>query len=318
MQFIETFRENQNISDIYYCKKAELLTGKNGKNYYSVTLQDKTGVVDAKIFDLGNPGIEDFDAGDYVKVEGLVTIFQGNVQLKIERIYRVQEGQYRVEDYMPCSEYDVEEMFSELMSILQKVKEPHLKQLLDAFFKDEEFVKRFQFHSAAKSVHHGFIGGLLEHTLHVVKMCDFYSSLYKELNVDLLLTAAALHDVAKMTELSAFPENDYTDDGQLLGHIIMGILEIDRKIEKIEGFPHVLRSELEHCIASHHGLLEYGSPKKPALMEAMALHHADNTDAKLETFKESIKNAPGTEWLGFNRMLDSNIRKTSGGCKTVS
>lgn len=314
MYYIESFREGQNVSEIYFCKKADLLVAKNGKNYYSVTLQDKTGTIDGKIWEVNSPGIEDFDKGDYVKVEGRITSFQGNLQFNIERIYRVQEGQYVVADYMPCSEFDIEAMYQELLTYIGKVNNVHLKQLLDAYFVTDEcgLVKLFKKHSAAKAVHHAFIGGLLEHTLHVVKMCDFYTTLYSDLNADLLLTAAALHDIAKIYELSSFPENDYTDAGQLLGHIVMGVVEIDRQTAKIDGFPKTLRNELEHCIAAHHGLLEYGSPKKPALMEAIALHHADNTDAKLETFREAIKGANAGEWLGFNRMLDSNIRRTLG------
>jgi 3'-5' exoribonuclease len=179
------------------------------------------------------------------------------------------------------------------------------------FVDDEAFVKAFKAHSAAKTVHHGFIGGLLEHTLHVTKLCQFYGTLYKELNMDLLLTAAAFHDIGKLDELSTFPENDYTDNGQLLGHIVIGIVKLDKAMDTIGDFPPVLRGELEHLIASHHGELEYGSPKKPALMEAMALHHADNTDAKLETFKELVSGAVNTDWMGYNRFVESNVRKTT-------
>ncbi len=167
-------------------------------------------------------------------------------------------------------------------------------------------------HSAAKSVHHGFVGGLLEHTLSVVTMCEFFCTQYPYLNHDLLITAAAFHDVGKLKELSSFPENDYTDDGQLLGHIVMGSELVGYGCRTIKGFPHRLQSELQHCILAHHGELEYGSPKKPALPEALALNLADNADARLETMKELMKTdesstAPGS-WLGFNRLFDSNIR----------
>ena len=176
----------------------------------------------------------------------------------------------------------------------------------------KSFEKAFKFHSAAKSVHHGFVGGLLDHTLRVVKLCDYYCTCYPEMNRDLLLTAAAFHDVGKMKELSTFPENDYTDDGQLIGHIVIGVEMIHDKIREIPGFPKVLENELKHCIVAHHGKLEYGSPKKPALMEAMALNLADNTDAKMETMTELFDAAPDNlEWMGFNRFMDSNIRKTS-------
>ena len=156
----------------------------------------------------------------------------------------------------------------------------------------------------------GFVGGLLEHTLSVVKMCDYFSKQYPLINRDLLLTAAMFHDIGKTKELSAFPLNDYTDEGQLLGHIYMGAQMINDLARQIPEFPEVLKNELIHCILSHHGELEYGSPKKPALAEAMALNLADNADAKMQTLTELFKDKKGNDWLGYNRLFESNIRKT--------
>jgi 3'-5' exoribonuclease len=214
---------------------------------------------------------------------------------------------------MPCSEYDIDTMYQELVGLIQSVQDVYLHQLLDNIFvKDMEFVKRFKNHSAAKSIHHGFIGGLLQHTLAVTKLCDFYASQYSILNRDLLVTAAICHDIGKIDELSEFPENDYTDEGQLVGHIVMGTMMLDRKMQDIEGFPAKLGNELKHCILSHHGELEFGSPKKPALIEALALAFADNTDAKIQTFTEELKNKDeGGNWMGYNRLFDSNLRATS-------
>ena len=194
------------------------------------------------------------------------------------------------------------------MDYVEKIENEHLKKLTELYFKDNEaFIKAFKFHSAAKSVHHGFVGGLLEHTLGVEKLCCFYIKQYPILNGDLLLTAALFHDVGKMREISTFPENDYTDDGQLLGHIYMGA-----EARRIQGFPKKLLSELMHCILAHHGELEYGSPKKPALAEALALNFADNTDAKMQTFKDAVRGAAdNNEWLVYNLLFESNIRKTS-------
>lgn len=208
----------------------------------------------------------------------------------------------------------VEEMYQELCGIITSLKEPHLKQLAEnTFINDTAFVKEFKVHSAAKAVHHGFVGGLLQHTLAVTRLCDFMAANYSVLDRDLLLTAAIFHDFAKVYEISNFPMNDYTDDGQLLGHIFMGAEKIGQKIQEVPGFPPVLASELRHCILSHHGELEFGSPKKPALAEAIALSFADNTDAKLETITEIYDKAePTTEWLGFSRYVDSNVRQSSG------
>ena len=201
-----------------------------------------------------------------------------------------------------------------MMGYVDSVKEPHLHELLELFFvKNTAFIKSFKEHSAAKSIHHGFVGGLLEHALSVTKHCDYFAAYYPMLNRDLIVTAAIFHDIGKLEELSVFPENDYTDEGQLLGHIMIGAEMVGERIRTIEGFPVRMANELKHCILAHHGELEYGSPKKPALAEALALSFADNVDAKMETIREIFTNVPenNVEWQGFNRLLDSNIRRSS-------
>lgn len=313
MRYIETFHEGNHISDIYLCKTKQIQLTKTGKEYGNLILQDKTGTIEAKIWDLSSPGIGEFDAMDYVHIEADVTLFQNANQLNVRRIRTAREGEYVEADYLPVSKKEIGKMYEELLGFVRSVKNPWLNQLLSGYFvEDKEFAKAFQFHSAAKTVHHGFVGGLLEHTLSVVKLCDYYAGYYKTLNRDLLLTAAMFHDIGKMQELSRFPENDYTDDGQLLGHIMIGTEMISERIRQIPDFPPRLASELKHCILAHHGELEYGSPKKPALLEALALNFADNTDAKMETMIEALA-AGGTNkgWLGYNRLLETNIRKTT-------
>lgn len=203
-------------------------------------------------------------------------------------------------------------MFTELLGFINKLENRYLKQLLQALFvEDMEFVSLFKKSSAAKTVHHGFVGGLLQHTLGVTRMCEYYCREYPLLNKDLLISAAICHDIGKVREISLFPRNDYTDEGQFLGHIVIGTEMIAEKINKIDGFPVMLASELKHCILAHHGEYEFGSPKKPAIMEAVALNFADNTDAKLQTFTEILENSSETGWMGFNRLFDSNLRNTS-------
>ncbi|MDO4633706.1 MAG: HD domain-containing protein [Eubacteriales bacterium] len=313
MKYIEKLKEGDRLNGIYLCKYKQAAVTKNGKNYENVILQDKTGTLDAKIWEPNSSGIDDFDAMDYIDVTGEVTNFQGTLQASIKRVRRASEIEYDPADYLPVSERNIAEMYKELTDLLLTVENTYLKQLIDMYFiSNESFAKAFQFHSAAKSVHHGFVGGLTEHTLGVVKLCDYYTRQYPMLNRDLLLTAAAFHDVGKLKEISTFPENDYTDDGQLLGHIFMGAELVRASVRRISGFPKKLSSELCHCILAHHGELEYGSPKKPALAEAMALNLADNTDAKMETFREILKGAGDNNgWLGYNRLLESNIRKSS-------
>ncbi|MDY3919614.1 MAG: HD domain-containing protein [Candidatus Limivivens sp.] len=313
MKYIESLREGERVGDIYLCKFKQSAVTKNGKPYENVILQDKTGTIDAKIWDPGSAGINEFDTLDYVDVVGDVTSFQGTLQLNIKRVRVVAEGEYDPRDYLPVSSRDLNEMYAELIHYESAIQNPHLKKLADSFFvENANFIKAFKNHSAAKSVHHGFIGGLLEHTLSVVKLCSFFADQYPFLNRDLLVCAAMFHDIGKIKELSEFPENDYTDDGQLLGHIIMGVELVGVGIRRIPDFPKKLASELKHCILAHHGELEYGSPKKPALPEALALNFADNADAKMETFREALNASGGSgEWLGYNRFFESNIRKSS-------
>ncbi len=313
MKFIETLREGERINEIYLCKSKQAALTKSGKPYDNVLLQDKTGTLDAKIWDPGSVGIDEFDALDYIAVTGDVTSFQGNLQLSIKRVRKVGEGEYEPENYLPVSDKDIDEMYQEMMGYIASVKNPYLSRLLHMFFDDAAFAKAFKFHSAAKSVHHGFVGGLLEHTVSVTRNCNYFAQNYPFLNRDLLLTAAMFHDIGKLKELSTFPANDYTDAGQLLGHIMIGAEWIGEKIREIDGFPEVLSNELKHCILAHHGELEYGSPKKPALVEALALSFADNLDAKMETVREVLAGVPenNLQWQGFNRLLDTNIRRTS-------
>ena len=313
MRYIGTFREGMHIADVYLCKNKQIALTKNGKEYGNLVMQDKTGTIDAKVWDLGSPGVGEFETMDYVHVEADVTLFQNSFQLNVRRIRRAQEGEYVEADYLPVSKKDIKKMYEELLGYIRSVKNPYLQKLLCGYFvENAAFAKAFQFHSAAKTVHHGFVGGLLEHTLSVTKLCDYYAGYYPMINRDLLLTAAIFHDIGKTRELSRFPENDYTDDGQLLGHIIIGTEMVGESIRSIPGFPEKLATELKHCILAHHGELEYGSPKKPALLEALALNFADNTDAKMETMIEALRSGGDNKgWLGYNRLLESNIRKTT-------
>lgn len=311
MKYIKDYKEGDRVFDIYLCKHKLSAVTKNGKAYDSLILQDKTGTVDAKVWDPNSAGIEDFDTLDYIEVYGDVTSFQGALQVNVKRIRKCREGEYEPADYLPVSPFSVDGMMKELLELIGSITNSYLKQLLEKFFvEDEVFVRAFRQSSAAKTVHHGFVGGLLQHTLSVAKLCDFYCTQYPVLNRDLLLTAAICHDIGKTRELSLFPENDYTDEGQFLGHIVIGSEMVGEKIKEMKGFPVVLERELKHCILSHHGELEFGSPKKPAIAEAVALTFADNTDAKLETFTELLENSKESGWLGYNRLFESNVTAT--------
>ncbi len=311
MNYIKELRDGEMISEVYLCKNKIVAKTKAGKSYYSMQLQDRTGTIDAKVWELNN-AIAHFEAMNYIRVDAQVTSFNGTLQLNVKRVRVAEEGEYDPTDYMPCSGKDIEEMYRKLTGIIGCIENEYLRKLLESFFIDDKaFAERFKKHSAAKSIHHGFIGGLLEHTLSVAEICEFMALHYPVIKHDLLVTAAIFHDIGKVEELSDFPENDYTDEGQLVGHIVMGTMMVSERIKQIDGFPVTLADELKHCILSHHGELEYGSPKKPALIEALALAHADNMDAKIQTFSEIIiANQDKTEWLGYNKMFESNVRIT--------
>lgn len=311
MKFIKDYSDGDRVFDIYLCKHKTSAVTKNGKPYDTVILQDKTGTIDAKVWDPNNAGIAEFDSLDYIEVYGEITSFQGALQVNVKRIRKCQDGEYNPADYLPVSKFNIEEMYAELLKFISQIENLYLKQLLqELFINDAKFIKAFKQSSAAKTVHHGFVGGLLQHTLSVTRLCNYYCSAYPLLNKDLLIAAAICHDIGKTKEISLFPENDYTDDGQFLGHIVIGVEMIDEKIRLIPGFPKILANELKHCILAHHGEYEFGSPKKPAIMEAAALNFADNTDAKMQTFTEIMESTAETGWLGFNRLFDSNLRKT--------
>ena len=311
MRYINTLRAGELVRNIYLCKGKRSAETRNGKPFDSLILQDKTGTLDGKVWDPNSSGIADYDEMDFIEVFGEVTSYNNVLQLNIKQIRKAYDDEYILADYMPTTEKDPAKMYQELLGYGKQVKNKYLRQLIEYYFeKNENFIKVFKAHSAAKSVHHGFAGGLLEHTLSVVKFCEYMAGSYPILNKDLLYTAAMCHDIGKTKELSAFPENDYTDDGQLLGHIVIGVEMIGEAVRAIPGFPDQLASELKHCIIAHHGELEYGSPKKPAIPEAFALNFADCADAKLQSLTEIFKEKTTNEWLGFNRLFDTNLRKT--------
>ena len=311
MQFIETIREGDEVVEHYLCSSKQVLKTRAGKTYYSVRFQDKTGTIEGKIWDL-NDGIGHFEAGDYVKIDGSVVTFQGGLQLNVRRVRKCQEGEYNPIDYVPMSDYNVDDMYEELIGFIHSVEDTYIKLLLEKFFiEDKELANRFKAHGAAKSVHHNYYGGLLEHTLGILRTCDFLAKSYSEVNRDVLIAGALLHDIAKTEEMTELPMVEYTDSGQLLGHIIIAVEWINEKVAQISGFPKPLATIIKHVVLAHHGELEYGSPKKPAVLEAILLHYADNIDAKVKTFSTIMgQSEEEDDWAGYQRLFETNIRKT--------
>ena len=311
MKFIKDLIGNTAINETYLCKSKNLATAKNGSNYYNLTLMDKTGTIDAKIWDINSDLINDFNVGDFITIEGTITTFNEKLQINITSTNIATD--YDAENYFPKTEKNINELCDKLHRLINSVSNDNLNTLLKAFFENDKILDKFKRGSAAKSIHHAYIGGLLEHSINVATICEQQCILYSDiLNYDLLITAALLHDIGKIKELSDFPANDYTDEGKLLGHIYMGCEMITLKAKNIPNFSKVLLTELKHCILAHHGELEYGSPKKPDLIEAIVLHNSDNMDAKIQIFKEKLNKTDDYNWLGFDRFLDSDIRRTYG------
>ncbi len=311
MRYLNELHEGESIIGHYLCKSRQSMKSRAGKNYLSLKLQDKTGMVDAKVWDLNND-IKSFEENDFIKIDGLVTIYNNDIQINVKRIRRSMEGEYDPMDYIPATEKNIDEMYNKIMGYIKSIKEPYLRKLVEnIFFEDKEIAAGFKLHSAAKNIHHGYMGGLVEHTLSVVEICEFMAPRYKYVNRDLLIASALIHDVGKVKELSDFPINDYTDDGQLLGHIMIGVDLINAAAAKIEGFPPRLLSLMKHSMIAHHGEYEYGSPKLPKTMEAFILHCADNMDAKTKVIEEAIDAGSGQgSWVGYQKMLQRNLSKS--------
>ena len=312
MKYIEEFKEDDRIVEHYLCKQRQSMKSKSGKTYLSLKLADKTGVIDAKVWDLTND-IQSFEENDFIKVDGIVTSFQNDLQLKVTKIRKSQEGEYQPMDYIPCTDKDIESLYEQLTDVIASVTDKYIRELLEIIVIRNEYIKdAVKTHSAAKANHHSYMGGLLEHTLSVVAICEFLAPRYKSVNRDILLAGAILHDIAKVYELSAFPGNDYTDEGQLLGHLVMGAELVAKASEEIPNFPPKLASLLKHCVLAHHGEYEYGSPKLPQTIEAFILYVADNADAKITMFEEALQAGnPQNLWAGYSKIFGRNIRKST-------
>lgn len=313
MEYIKDFKEGQSVNGVYLCSKLINGTTKTGNPFLSVNVRDKSGEINGKVWDPDSPGVDDFDVSDFIHIQGEVRSYQGQKQLTIRLVKMAKPGEYNTEHYFPQTNRDVEAMKQELFALIDSVKSDAFQKLLNSFFvEDKAFSEAFFSHTAAKSVHHNFIGGLLEHSLSVAGICAFFAEHYPMMDRDLIVSAGLLHDIGKVHELANYPTNDYTDEGQLLGHIVIGVQMIDEHLKDIPSFPKEKADELRHCILAHHGSLEFGSPKRPGLIEALALSFADNTDAKIETFKEAIEEAGPEDfgWQGYNRFLENYVRRT--------
>jgi|YNPBryunderm2012_1023409.scaffolds.fasta_scaffold00648_10 3'-5' exoribonuclease len=289
----------------------EIRQKKTGEPYLSLLLGDRTGEIDAKMWDNVAEVMETFDRDDFVRVKGLIQIYNNRPQFTIHKMQRVDASEVDPTDFFPSSQRDPEEMFAELRGLLAQMRHPDLKALADLFLDDPEIASRFKRAPAAKYIHHAYLGGLLEHVLSLVKLARTVAGHYPGVDPDLLVTGALLHDIGKIYELNYDRSFAYTTEGQLLGHIAIGLRMLDQKLAQLPGFPPRLRTLIEHMILSHHGQLEFGSPKVPLFPEALLLHYLDDLDSKMECMRAQVENDRQAEghWTGYSPTLERVVLK---------
>ncbi|MEK2690061.1 3'-5' exoribonuclease YhaM family protein [Bdellovibrio sp. GT3] len=303
---VHSLQDKDTVEMLFLVKEKTVGVGKNGKPFMGLQLGDATGSIDARLWDRVEELARQFETGDVLKVKGLVQLFQNRKQLVIHRLERVENSEVNFEDFIPKAARETEDMLAELLQLVRSMRNDHLKQLVLDTLEDPEIRPRILRAPAAKSIHHAWVGGLLEHILSICKIMDFMGSHYPFLNRDLLLFGAIFHDIGKIWELSYDNGVQYTDRGRLLGHMQLACELIDKKSARILGFSEELRDICKHIILSHHGKLEYGSPKRPKFMEAMLIAMVDDLDSKVATLKSIVdgERASGEKWSRYNELFD--------------
>ena len=298
-------QENKVITSSFVVVSKQVKPKKTGEPYLALTLGDRTGQIEAKMWDNVEEFLDAFEQGDFLKVKGLVNKYKNRFQLTIHKLRRMQEAEIDFADYLPKTTKDIDELWRTLAEFVASFENPHLKSLLDLFMADPEFVECFRNAPAAKSLHHAYIGGLLEHVVSLFRSCDLMCRNYPQINRDLLLAGAFLHDMGKIYELTYNRAFSYTMRGQLLGHMIIELEMLHAKIEQLPAFPANLKMLLEHLIISHHGEYEFGSPKLPMFPEALMLHYLDDLDSKMEAMRAHFAREAGLEgpWTNYNASL---------------
>jgi len=309
--FVSDLKANQVITTTFLVHGKDVRQKKSGEPYLSLLLGDRTGDVDAKMWDNVAEVMETFERDDFVKVKGLLQVFQNRLQLTIHKMSRVLDADVDFTDYFPASERDPAEMFAELGGIIAGINNPNLRGLLENFMSDEPLARMYRLAPAAKQVHHAFLGGLIEHVLSLCNLARMLATHYKYIDIDLLLTGVILHDVGKVAELTYDRSFGYSSEGQLIGHIAIGLRFLHEKLQRLPDFPPKLRVLVEHMILSHHGELEFGSPKLPQFPEALLLHHLDNLDSKMECMRALVAKdrLVAGDWTAYNASLDRSILK---------
>ena len=297
--------ENKVITSSFVVVSKQVKPKKNGEPYLALTLGDRTGQIEAKMWDNVEEFLDAFEQEDFLKVKGLINKYKNRFQLTVHKLRRMEEGEIDFADYLPKTTKDIGELWRALADFVATFKNPHLKALVELFMADPEIAERYRNAPAAKTLHHAYIGGLLDHVVSLFRSCDLICGNYPQVNRDLLLTGAFLHDVGKIQELTYNRSFSYTTRGQLLGHMIIELEMLQAKIEKLPGFPAELKTLLEHLIISHHGQYDFGSPKLPMFPEALMLHYLDDLDSKMEAMRAHFAREAELEgpWTSYNASL---------------
>ncbi len=309
--FVADIRENQPVDSVFLVASKNHGVTKGGNGYLILKLLDKSGEIEGRVWERADDLGRGFNKSDFVRVRGQATLYQGKIQIRVQDIARMDEGDVETEDFLPQSRFDPEAMFDELKSILRGMKNPYLRSLAESFFADEGFMELFKRAPAGKSIHHSYLGGLLEHTLSLLKLICKVVENYQGIDVDLLLMGGFLHDIGKTYEFSFDRAVEYTDQGQLLGHLVMEIEIVNEKIKTIPGFPEELALLVKHMLVSHHGTLEFGSPKLPQTLEAVILHYLDDLDGKIQSIQSLQEKESGARWTSFHRAYGRSFFKSN-------
>jgi 3'-5' exoribonuclease len=303
---VAEIKDRDLVDSVFLVKDKILAMAKNGKPYLTLKLMDKSGEVDAKVWDNADEVATFFDKNDFLHVHAKASIYLGKMQLILSSLKRVPEESVELADFLPETDRDINLMVEELRALVASLADPDLKRLLNAFFEEPELLAQYRVAPAAKGMHHVYLGGLLEHSLAVAKLVDAMVPLYEGLNRDLLVAGALLHDVGKVREMTYLRAFDYSDEGKLIGHITIGVEMVQQRISALPGFPVELGMLLKHMLLSHHGQYEYGSPKRPKTMEATILNYLDDLDSKINGIRTHIRKEPDnpSRWTSYHRLYD--------------
>lgn len=309
--YLKDIKQGDKIAASFLAAEKNMAFSQKGSPYLTVKLKDKTGEIDSKVWENAVEFDQLFKKGDIIFIEGRAASYKSSLQISIINIKKIPWENIDPTDYLPSAQGDVRIMFDEILGCIEKINDQYLQSLLNVFFQDDEISSLFQRAPAAKGFHHIYLGGLLEHTLSVVRLLEKVADHYPVLNKDMLIAGGILHDIGKIYEFSYNNIIDYSDEGRLIGHIVMGVEMINKKISTIENFPAQLALELRHIILSHHGEFEFGSPKRPKTLEALVVHYIDDLDAKFNAFQTFMADAADadSDWTGYNRFLERFLYK---------